>query len=152
MVTSLAYLVTILKNEFSNYCNGRLEEIGLTQGLLFFILYIGRKQTCSPKQLTEALRMDAGYATRSLAKLEKEGFIIQAINPKDRRARILELTEQGKEAFAFSHELFYEWDAQIMKELDPQQKEALLDSMQQLLDRKNNEGCVRTHVERGVMR
>lgn len=75
MVTSLAYYIMLLRKDFAAYCNVRLQEHGLTQGLLFFILYIGTHPGCSPAQLSASLHMDAGHAVRSLNKLEQGGFI-----------------------------------------------------------------------------
>ena len=139
MIHSLAYMITVLRNEFSNYCNGKLAQIGLTQGLLVFIVYIGKVQCCSAKQLTNDLRMDAGYTTRILAKLEKEGFIKQDIHPNDRRSRILSLTSKGEDAFALSHDLFYEWDQKITKNLSTTQHEDLLVLLKGLIQEQGGE-------------
>ena len=75
MFDTFAYLITSLRKDFTEFCNEKLQEMGLTQGLLFFILYAGKHPRCSPKELTEALHMDAGYCARALAKLEEKGFL-----------------------------------------------------------------------------
>ena len=65
MFDTFAYLITSLRKDFTEFCNEKLQEMGLTQGLLFFILYAGKHPQCSPKELTEALHMDTGYCARS---------------------------------------------------------------------------------------
>ena len=49
MFDTFAYLITSLRKDFTEFCNEKLQEMGLTQGLLFFILYAGKHPQCSPK-------------------------------------------------------------------------------------------------------
>ena len=48
MTQSLAYYVTWLRRDFTEYCGRRLQEVGLSQGLLFFIQMCIRDSS-SPK-------------------------------------------------------------------------------------------------------
>ena len=77
MEKSLAFDVMILRKDFVRYCNDRLSEIGLTQSMLYFVLYVGRNPGCAPKKLAGALQMDFGYVTRNLVQLEADGFLKQ---------------------------------------------------------------------------
>lgn len=136
MIASLAYYVILLRKEFIDYCNQHLSEIGLSQGMVFFIIYIGKHPSCSPKELSQELHMDIGHTTRSLAKLEQGGFITQEVNPNDRRARILKLTETGEKAFALSHKLFLEWDKEILKSLTQEEREVLGNLLNKLIQKE----------------
>jgi DNA-binding MarR family transcriptional regulator len=49
----------------------------------------------SVNQIAERLGLDASTVTRQLSALEGRGFIARAIDPGDRRARIIEITELG---------------------------------------------------------
>ena len=55
MVSSIAYYITLLRRDFAGYCSRELGKLGLSQGLLFFILYVGRHPGCTPGQLAAAL-------------------------------------------------------------------------------------------------
>ena len=59
MVSSIAYYITLLRRDFAGYCSRELGKLGLSQGLLFFILYVGRPPGCTPGQLAAALHMAA---------------------------------------------------------------------------------------------
>lgn len=139
MTETLSYFVANLQRDFSHYCDEELKALGLTRGLLFFILYIGRHPDCSPKELTGALRMDAGHANRALAKLEEGGFLLQAANPKDRRAHTLRLTEQGEGAFRVSHELFSRWDDAVLSDLSGGERETLLGLLRKIHGERRTE-------------
>lgn len=147
MISSLAFYITVLHKDFTGYCNGRLQELGLSQGFLFFILYVGKHPGCSPKELVQGLHMDSGHVTRSLARLEQDEFLCQEINPEDRRARILRLKEKGLEAFRISHELFSDWDKQVTEGMQGEDRARLLSLLSALAKEREGEGCVRKSVE-----
>lgn len=141
MLSSLAYVVTLMRKDFIEYCNEQLSKIGLSQGLLFFILYIGKHPACSPKELSEALHMDIGHTARSLNKLIQTGFILQETNPKDRRAHILNLTDLGQDAFRISHKLFFSWDNEVLCTLNDDEREQLFILLDKVMH--NNNRCSR---------
>lgn len=125
-MTSLSYYIMLLRKDFIDYCNQQLQKIGLSQGLLFFILYIGKYPGCTQKELTDALHLDTGHVTRSLTRLGQSGFIRQEKNPKDGRSKILCLEEKGQEAFSVSHELFTKWDEHITGNMSDDQRAQLM--------------------------
>lgn len=147
MEKTLAYYVTLLRKDFTVYCNEILQELGLSQGLVFFVLYIGNHPGCSPKELAHNLAMDTGHVTRSLAKLEQGGFVSQQCDDKDRRARVLRLQERGEEAFRVSHELFGRWDEAVMQSLTENEKSLLLSTLNRLTKQKEGHICVRNDVQ-----
>ena len=149
MPPSLAYYATLLRKDFSDYCNRRLSEIGLTQGMLFFILYVGRHPDCSPKALAQALHMDAGHTARSISKLEQGGFLLQEADPRDRRAHVLRLTWAGEEAFRMSHELFTQWDDEALRPLSGGEREQLMALLKKLIHMEEGMPCVREHSQPG---
>lgn len=143
MDQTLAYYSTLLRKDFNNFCHKKLLKLDLSHGLLFYVLYIGKHPNCSPKQLTQALHMDTGHTTRSLAKLELSGFIEQETNLQDKRARILKLTAKGEESFNISHELFYSWDKKVMNSLSSDEQQQLITLLGKLDVNKARFDCVR---------
>lgn len=139
MKSSLAYYVMILRNNFVEFCNEELKKIGLSQGLLFFILYIGNHKGCSPKEVAHALNMDMGHVTRSISKLVEGEFITRVENPNDRRAHILELKEKGQDSYRISHELFDIWDTRVMKDLNLSDKNNVLDILHNIAYKKGEQ-------------
>lgn len=63
------------------------------------ILYeIMDHEKITAKELSDIIHIDRGYLSRTLAKLEKNGYIVRHESEIDRRYKNLELTEKGKEA------------------------------------------------------
>lgn len=146
MDKTLAHCVTLLRKDFTDYCTKELQDLGLSQGTLFFVLYVGKHPGCSPKELAEGLRMDTGHVTRSLAKLEQSGFLIQEKNPKDRRAHTLRLLEKGQDAFRISHELFTRWDNEVVRGLSHDERTQLFALLERVIDAQKEGACVRNDV------
>lgn len=134
MKNSMAFTIVNLRNNFIDYCNSELKKIGLSQGLLFYIIYIGKNRGCSPKELTEALNMDAGHTTRTISKLLDMGFITKERNEKDKRAHILKLTEKGEEAFKMSYSLFEKWDEKIKEKTGEGKYREILEELKNAID------------------
>ena len=147
MLSSLAYFATVLRKDFTDYCNKRLSDMNLSQGQLYFILYIGKHPDCSPKELAEGLHMDMGHTARALVKLEQGGFLSQKQDLKDRRAHVLRLTEAGEAVFHLSHDLFSQWDDETMASFTPEEREQLLSLLQKLIRLEGGVPCVRNHSQ-----
>ena len=117
---TLAYAVSQLRADFVAFSSRKLEALGITQGLLYFVLYIGRHPGCTPSDLSAALHADSGHTTRSIHKLEETGFVIRKAHPTDRRASVLELTDKGRQTMEASRSMFAEWDAYLLGRTPPE--------------------------------
>lgn len=123
MQHTLAASAAALSRSFSAYAAGRLEEIGLRQGLLHLLLYVGKHPDCTQAELTAALGLDWGYCQRSTLRLVEDGFVLRE---KRGRAYRLTLSARGQQAFRLSHTVFAEWDAQTLAPLNQTERTQLL--------------------------
>lgn len=142
MKKTLSFFVTVLYKEFSAFCNKRLQEIGLTQGLMYFIIYIDKHQKCSPGQLATNLKFDIGHTARSIDKLEQDGFVLKEKNINDKRAYLLSLTEKGVDAMNTIRNLLVDWDEIILAEIKPEERDSLLNILEKLKHRNGDEKYV----------
>lgn len=125
MEDTIAYQMMMIRNDIVAYCNSQLQTIGITQGQLFFLLYVGKHDACTLKELASALHMDHGHVTRTITKLVEQEFMLQYPHPFDKRSRLLSLTEKGKEAFIFSRSLFQSYDDKLFENMDEEAKHSL---------------------------
>lgn len=136
MKDTLAFLVSQLRRDFSSYCGSRLQEMGVTQGELFYIIYIGNHGGCLAKEVSAALAADAGYTARLLAKLEERGFLRQEVNPQDKRAKRLYLTEAGERISQASRQLFVQWDEEVFSQFSAEERQTLLAQMRKIREQR----------------
>lgn len=138
MQNTLSYFTNILNKEFSEFCNEKLQELDLSKGLLYFILYIGKHPDCSPGNLSQDLHFDSGHTTRSIDKLVKSGFVIRNKSENDKRAYILQLTEKGQQAFISSYSLFSQWDEKIFENISKEDRKELILLMKKIVKTKGD--------------
>ena len=124
MLQTLAFYATAFHRDFAAYTTARLQKLGLSFGLLFPLIYVGKHPGCSQAQLTSALGLDWGYSQRSVTRLVDEGFLTRE---KSGRAYRLGLSARGEEAFALSHQVFFDWDREKLASLEPEERRQLLE-------------------------
>jgi DNA-binding MarR family transcriptional regulator len=72
-----------------------LRERGLTRPRATVIAYLHRGGPMRQRDIAEALRVSARNITGLLEGLEATGFVARTVHPRDRRATLVTLTEQG---------------------------------------------------------
>lgn len=138
MFQTLAYYALTFHRSFAAYTTARLEELGLHFGALFLILYVGKHPGCSQAQLTAALGLDWGHSQRSVTKLVETGFFTRQ---KTGRTYHLDLSPRGQEAFQISHQVFFDWDAQALAPLDPDERQQLLALLAKMTRKEGEPSC-----------
>ncbi|WP_288222366.1 bilirubin utilization transcriptional regulator BilQ [uncultured Clostridium sp.] len=126
LIDSLSFYISFLRKNFTEFCSEKLSEMGLTYGQVFIVIYIGKNEACSPKDISKALNLDAGHLNRTLSKLIENNFILQKKNENDKRANIVTLTSKGQEVFKRSYSLFDEWDDLVLSSFTENKKEELM--------------------------
>ena len=115
--------ILTLHRRFAAYTTQRLQELGLSFGMMYFVIYVGKHPGCTPSELTKALSLDWGHSQRCITRLVEDGFITKE---KSGRHYILNLTQRGQQAFSTAHQVFFGWDDAFMAGLQPEEKSQLL--------------------------
>ncbi|WP_109478157.1 MarR family transcriptional regulator [Paraburkholderia sp. C35] len=93
---------------------------------------IGRQEPTNVGRLAASLVMDSGALAHTLKPLERDGLVSLDINPTDRRHRLINLTERGREKLSESDVLWTQaqsvFDA-ALGNAEAQTLRALLDSL-----------------------
>ncbi len=140
MFQTLAYYATVFHRSFTAYTTQQLQQLGLNFGSLFLIVYVGKHPDCTQAQLTQALGLDWGYSQRSVTKLVEENFLIRE---KSGRAYHLNLSSKGQEAFQISHQVFFDWDRQMLEELTEEEQTQLFAILEKVTRKEANLPCMR---------
>ena len=93
-LSTVSSCILTLHREFSAYTTQRLQELGLSFGLIYFVIYVGKHPDCTPSELTKDLHLDWGHSQRSLNKLAEDGFLTKE---KNGRSYHLKLTLTGQD-------------------------------------------------------
>lgn len=104
--------------------------VSLTEGRVLF--EIKERPHCKAGDLIELLRIDRGYLSRLLAKLEKRGWVIKEVAEHDRRVRSLVLTETGQTLVDELERRSENQVAHIIEPLSSSEKTELLHAMERI--------------------
>lgn len=90
-------LIFYAYRDFTAEPDAILAEFGLGRAHHRVIYFVGQNPSINVSQLLTILRITKQSLSRVLGKLVKEGFIVQRPGERDRRKRLLELTNKGLE-------------------------------------------------------
>ena len=77
----------------------RLTAMGLSQVMAHFLDDIARTRPGPISQLASRMGVDPGWATDVIDRLEERGDVRRVASTEDRRVKIIELTETGRETW-----------------------------------------------------
>ena len=140
MFQTLAYYATVFHRSFVAYTTQRLQALGLSFGSLFPVIYVGKHPGCTQAELTAALHLDWGYSQRCVTKLVEDGFLTRE---KSGRAYHLDLSEKGREAFAVSHQVFFDWDQETLSRLSDAEQQQLFSLLAKAFQKEADPTCTK---------
>ncbi len=142
MPGTFSFYSAVFYRSFAAYTTRQLQQLGLNFGALFLVLYVGKHPGCTQAQLTQALGLDWGHSQRSVAHLVEAGFMTRE---KSGRAYHLTLSEKGQQAFSVSHQVFFDWDEQVLAPLTGRERQQLLSLLAKAAHMYNKESlCINT--------
>jgi DNA-binding MarR family transcriptional regulator len=113
-----------------------LRPVGITSGQFSLLNALNRPQPPSIAPMAQLLAMDRTTLTAALKPLEREGLVAIAADPKDRRSRLLSLTDKGREVLAAAVPIWRGVHAAIetgVSDLRPDNLRAALRSLERIV-------------------
>ena len=95
-----------------------LRPFGLTNGQFSLLMSLNRPEPPRISDLVELLAMDRTTLTAALKPLLRRGLLIVEPDPKDRRGRVLSLTDSGRAVLAKAVPIWTREHAAVDAELD----------------------------------
>lgn len=105
---------------------------GIETWRLLVLLAIER--TMSAQYACRVIGMDKASVSRSFKRMQADGLITMALDPKDGRLRLASLTPKGQALHDEIRELALERERALLCPLSPQEREQLLDLLRRLHD------------------
>ena len=99
-----------------------LRPVGLTSGQFSLLNALNRPAPPAIAPVAQLLAMDRTTLTAALKPLERDGLVVIARDPDDRRSRLLHLTDKGREVLAAAIPIWRDLHGAIetgMSGLDP---------------------------------
>lgn len=91
--------------------------LGLTNGQFSLMMALNRPEPPAMGEVAGLLGMDRTTLTAALKPLERRGLVVVLPNPKDRRSRLLALTQDGRSLLARAVPIWRETHAQVDRQI-----------------------------------
>jgi DNA-binding MarR family transcriptional regulator len=107
------------------FLNDRLRPLGLSAGQFPVLMLLYKEQNIMQETLVRHYHLDKGTIARAVRKLEDGGYIRRIIDPDNRRAVRLFLTEKGEQAAPLLMAINHEWEEHICTGLTAREQKTL---------------------------
>ena len=131
--TKLATGFSRIERRHKRYMNRALAENGVTGIAYSVIITIAKRPGINQDQLAEAQGVDKSRVARMLRHLELDGYILRELHPEDRRNYMISLTAKGVELHEQIIKITKEWAALISSGIAPGDIEAMIRTMDRIL-------------------
>jgi DNA-binding MarR family transcriptional regulator len=129
--------------ELSTALERRLAPFGITAQQAALLLHAGRNGS-GPSQLMALLGTDTAGMTKLLDRLEGKGLVQRRPHPDDRRAIIIELTDQGRALATRLPPIFGQVTSQLLAGFSTDEVDQLTTMLQRMLDNLHAAAIVTT--------
>ena len=109
-----------------------LQPSGLRATQFTLLITLSLTGQISITDLAERLGMDRTTLTRNLKPLEKQGFVASD-SGRDRRTRVVMLTDRGQESLARARPLWEQAQQQVVEALGPEKSNQLLVNLSEVV-------------------
>ncbi len=133
-------LIHQVGRELGTALERQLAPYGITAQQAALLLHAGRQET-GPSQLMTQLGTDTAGMTKLLDRLEDKGLLRRRRHPDDRRAIIIELTDQGRALVPRLPPIFGRVTRQLLTGFSTDEISQLMAMLQRMLDNLHAPGA-----------
>jgi len=112
-------LLSMMHRNHHIYLNTALKPYGLSAGQFPALMYLYHHPGCMQEAITRHFTIDKGTVARAIRRLEEEGYVIKEIDPENRRAVCLRLTEKALAVCEEIHAIESAWEERLFSDYDP---------------------------------
>lgn len=114
------------------YMDRMLAPLGLNSSQHMYIIRICKEPGITQDRFFSSFHINPSNVTRSLAALEKQGFVEKRVNSKDKRTCCLYPTVKALEAYHKIQDIQNEWNSKLLGELSEQEQEEFAAMLQRV--------------------
>ncbi|MDX1379150.1 MAG: MarR family transcriptional regulator, partial [Anaerolineales bacterium] len=92
-------------------------------------MQLHHKGACGMSEISERIEVTPAAASQLVDKLDKGGFIVREEDPDDRRAKLLNLTDKGRELIQKGIEERYRWMHELSGKLTTEERTKISEAL-----------------------
>lgn len=131
-ITVLGKYISIISRREQKYLNAVMQSYGLGFSSYNFLLFLAKNEGCTQKELCRKMGIDEAVATRSMKKMEKEGYVRRIRSEQDSRKYALFLDDKGRALIPVIREALEDWWGKVLQDFPQEQQDYLLPLMEHM--------------------
>jgi DNA-binding MarR family transcriptional regulator len=140
MFSFIGKSISVLNNQRQRYVSAIMAKYGLGSTGYGFLLSLQHQEGITQRELCAELSVDDGLGSRTMASLEKSGYIVRKRSKDDKRFYEVYLTKKAKAIIPELHKGYEEWWEQLCDKINEKDlavtAKKLKDMAEQLLGRE----------------
>jgi DNA-binding MarR family transcriptional regulator len=112
-----------------------IQETGLSHSQMMSLFYLNRNQDVAINSLATYLDISNPAVSQMVEKLVRSGLVRRISNPHDRRGKLLELTEDGKNLVSQAKIAHHRWIQALAEIIEPEQMPVIEESIRIILEK-----------------
>ncbi len=109
-----------------------LADLELTPGQLGLLVVLAQNEGASQTELARYAGVERATLGEAVEKLSKRGLIARRPSPRDRRSKVLYLTDEGRALLDRAIPLVEAHETEIAADLEPEERRQLIDLLERL--------------------
>jgi DNA-binding MarR family transcriptional regulator len=110
----LGGLIDIIHRSHIIYLNAESKKLGITATGFMIMMYLSQNQNVIQDDVARCFHIDKSAIARAVLKLENAGFVHRIVEPSNRRASHLFLTEKGTEIIPEMTRIEKQWEDKVL--------------------------------------
>lgn len=112
-----------------------IQDSGFSHSQMMSLFYLNRNQNVAINTLAGHLGISNPAVSQMVEKLVRSGMVRRIDNPHDRRGKLLELTQDGKNLVSQAKIAHHQWIRALAENIQPEDIPAIEKSIQIILDK-----------------
>ncbi|WFD10800.1 MarR family winged helix-turn-helix transcriptional regulator [Tepidibacter hydrothermalis] len=101
--------ISILHRYGQIFINGEFKELSIGKGQYMILICLFYHDGITQDDVTKKIKIDKANVARGVKKLEENGYVIRQVDPDDKRAYRLHLTEKAIKVKPYIYESLAKW-------------------------------------------
>lgn len=129
------YMLSISQNAVFQYFSQQLLPFHITPAQYGILSCLWNEEPLSPKQIGKQLHLEASTISTLLEKMQNNGLIIRNIDPNNRRAIQVFLTQKAIDLKTPVEKTVFEMNDYILKDFSADEKQILFSILSTIIDK-----------------
>jgi DNA-binding MarR family transcriptional regulator len=132
MFSFIGKSISVLNNQRQHHVSSIMAKYGLGSTGYGFLLSLHKQEGLTQRELCSSLCVDNGLGSRTMALLEKSGYIIRKRSKEDKRSYEVYLTKKAKAIIPELHKGYEEWWEQVCSKISNKDIEILASRLREM--------------------